>query len=92
MESSKFDALVASIKNREFNETRTLFPQCAIIWPGQIPILAQAISKSDLHIVDTVLFFKLQVFLSLYTDALNGKLSFNEHYLNCFKSIKKCSI
>lgn len=86
MNREGFDALIVSIKNGEFKKTPILFSQCTIIWPDQVLVLMKVIDEGNLRTIDYPLYYRLQVFAKIYFDAVNGKLQFNDHYLNCFKS------
>jgi hypothetical protein len=86
MESKDFDALVVSIKNGQTTTTRLLFSKCTMIWPTQISVLAHVVNSSHLCSIDRQMYDRLQIFMSVYSDALNGTLQFNDHYLDCFKS------
>lgn len=80
-----FDALIASIKNGEFKNTPMFFSKCKIIWPDQVLVLLKVIDMGDLRTIDYPLYYQLRIFADIYLDAVNGKLQFNDHYLNCFK-------
>jgi hypothetical protein len=86
MDCERFDALIISIKKGEFKKAPILFSQCTIIWPEQVLMLMKVIDEGNLRTEDYPLYYRLQVFAEIYFDAVNGKLQFNDHYLNCFKS------
>jgi hypothetical protein len=85
MDSREFDALVASIKAGDYHNARFLFSHCKMIWPNQLPFLLHAVQESKLRDGDLLLHQQISVFISIYADAISGKLQFNDHYLNCFK-------
>lgn len=80
MDSSEFNALVTWIKMGNYLTARSLFSQCKMIWPTQIPVRAHAVNSSNLRNTDRQMYQRLQIFVSVYSDALIGKLQFNDHY------------
>lgn len=85
MDNDEFGALISSIKNGEFGKVHTLFSQCKMIWPNQLPSLLQVINTSNLRTADYALYYRLRAFEEIYSDALNGKLQCNDYYLHSFK-------
>lgn len=77
-----YSSLIQLIHAREYDKAYRLFnarTKKEILYPDQIPALSTALHNSELLQANPYFYTYLTALISIYSDALNGRLLINEY-------------